>query len=796
MKVLKRNGKYEDIHYDKITARLVKLTYGLNTTYIDVSKITQKIIVNLYDGVKTTEIDDMCSEYCASCVSLHPDFGKLAARIFVSNHHKQTEKKFSTVFTLLRNTFTKHKEPQSLISDAAYNFMLKHQERIDSAIVLDRDYDFDFFGVKTLYKSYLMKKEGKVVETPQHMYMRVAIGIHCYTDDIDQAIKTYNELSTHLVSFGSPTFFNASTQCNQMSSCYLLPVFEDSVYGIYETLKRYALISKGSGGIGSSITNVRAKGSEIRGSNGVTNGLLPMMRVFNEGACHINQGGRRPAGEAFYIEVWHPEVEQVCEIRKNTGLESQRARDLFVALWIDDLFMKRVKNNEKWSFMCPDECPGLSEVYGEEFEKLYTSYEERKMYRKQIDAQTLFRKICESISETGVPYMLSKDNCNKKSNQQNLGTIKSSNLCTEIVEFSSKDEVAVCNLGALNLPQYVTDDGDYDFEKLHQVTKQLTFNLNKIIDINYYPIPEAKYSNLKNRPIGIGVIGLQEVFFKLGLPFTSPKAKLLNKQIFETIYHAAIEASCDLAEKYGKPYDSYQGSPLEKDGKLQFDFWPKQDSYMYDWKPLRERIKQHGVYNSLTTAPMPTATTAQILGNTECFEPINSNIFTRRVISGDFQVVNSYLINDLIKLGIYTDELRNKILIHKGSVQFIDEIPQDLKDLYKTVWEISQKEIVSMALDRSPFIDQSQSLNIHMVNPTYAKLASLYFYCYENGMKTWSYYLRSKPAVNAIQFTIDPKQIKLEEKKLNLEKKVTENKKEMEKKKIVCTDDVCTSCSL
>ncbi len=749
--VLKRDGRKEAVKFDKITARIKKLCYGLNPV-IDPYEVAKKVINGIYEGVTTSELDNLAAEVAATNTVKHPDYALLASRIAVSNLHKNTEKSFSRTMELLYEYVDpKTGEPASLIAEDVYEVVKKNAEVLDSNIIYDRDFSYDFFGFKTLERSYLLRTEGEVAERPQHMIMRVAIGIH--KEDIDSAIETYNKMSEGWFTHATPTLFNSGTPKPQMSSCFLLTMKEDSISGIYDTLKQTAQISQSAGGIGLSIHDIRAKGSYIRGTNGTSNGIVPMLRVFNDTARYVDQGGGKRKGSfAIYLEPWHADVFDFLEMRKNHGKEEMRARDLFYALWIPDLFMKRVEENTTWTLMDPHECPGLSDAVGAEFEKLYTKYEKEGRGRKTIKAQELWFKVMESQIETGTPYMLYKDAANEKSNQKNLGTIKSSNLCTEIIEYTAPDEVAVCNLASLALPKYV-NKGKFDHDKLFEVTYQVTLNLNKIIDNNYYPTPEARNSNMRHRPIGLGVQGLADAFVLLRLPFDSDGARKLNKEIFETIYYAAMTASKDLAKADG-PYETYEGSPISQ-GIFQFDMWKVKPSDRWEWDVLREEVKTHGVRNSLLLAPMPTASTAQILGNNECFEPYTANIYTRRVLSGEFVVVNKHLLKDLVKLGIWNDDLRQKLMASNGSVQNIPEIPDNLKELYRTAWEISQKAIIDMAADRGAFICQSQSLNIFMENANFAKLTSMHFYGWKKGLKTGMYYLRTKAAVEAIKFTID-----------------------------------------
>ncbi len=751
MFVLKRDGRSEAVKFDKITGRIKKLCYGLHAS-VDPVKISMKVIEGIYDGVTTTVLDNLAAETAASMTVTHPDYALLASRIAVSNLHKNTEKSFSGTMEALYNYIdpkTNKKAP--LLADDVYNVIQENAEHLDSTIIYDRDFGYDYFGFKTLEKSYLLKIDNEVAERPQHMLMRVAIGIH--KNDIDAAIETYDLMSERWFTHATPTLFNAGTPKPQMSSCFLLTTKDDSITGIYDTLTQCAKISQSAGGIGLSIHNVRATGSYIRGTNGTSNGIVPMLRVFNDTARYVDQGGGKRKGSfAIYLEPWHADVFDFLDLKKNHGKEENRARDLFYAMWTPDLFMKRVEEGGDWSLMCPDECPGLADCYGEEFEKLYTKYEKEGKVKKTLKAQELWFKILESQIETGTPYMLYKDAANSKSNQKNLGTIKSSNLCTEIMEYTAPDEVAVCNLASLALPKFVVD-GKFDHDRLFKITYVATKNLNKIIDGNYYPVPEAKNSNLRHRPIGLGVQGLADTFILMRHPFDSPEAKQLNKDVFETIYYAALTASKDLAKKHGA-YDTYEGSPISK-GQFQFDMWNVEPGKRWEWDVLREEIKEHGVRNSLLMAPMPTASTSQILGNNECIEPYTSNIYSRRTLSGEFAVVNKHLLRDLVELNLWNDGLKNKLIAENGSVQEIDEIPDNLKALYKTAWEISQKVIIEMSADRGAYIDQSQSLNIFMENANFAKLTSMHFYGWKAGLKTGMYYLRTKAARDAIKFTID-----------------------------------------
>ncbi|CCE78385.1 Piso0_001007 [Millerozyma farinosa CBS 7064] len=756
MYVYKRDGRKEPVRFDKITARIQRLCYGLDTEHVDAVAITQRVISGVYQGVNTIELDNLAAETAAYMTTIHPDYAILAARIAVSNLHKQTTKQFSQVCKQLYeyvNPKTGLHSP--MISDETYEVIQRNADELNSAIVYDRDFNYNYFGFKTLERSYLLRIDGKVAERPQHLIMRVAVGIH--GEDIPRVIESYNLMSQRFFTHGSPTLFNAGTPLPQMSSCFLVAMKEDSIDGIYDTLKTCALISKSAGGIGLHIHNIRATGAYIAGTNGTSNGIIPMVRVFNNTARYVDQGGnKRPGAFALYLEPWHADIFDFIDIRKNHGKEEIRARDLFPALWIPDLFMKRVEQNGDWTLFSPNEATGLSDVYGDEFEELYTKYEKEGRGRSTVKAQKLWYSILEAQTETGTPFMLYKDACNKKTNQKNLGIIKSSNLCCEIVEYSSPDEVAVCNLASIALPSFVEKDATscwYNFEKLHEVTKVVTRNLNRIIDRNYYPVEQARRSNMKNRPIALGVQGLADAFMELRLPFDSQEAKELNIQIFETIYHAAVESSVELAEIEG-PYETYEGSPASK-GLLSFDLWDRKPTELWDWDTLKQKMAKHGLRNSLLVAPMPTASTSQILGNNECFEPYTSNIYSRRVLAGEFQIVNPYMLRDLVDLGLWNDAMKNNIIANNGSIQGLPNIPDEIKSLYKTVWEISQKHIIDMAADRAAYIDQSQSLNIHIRNPTMGKLTSMHFYGWKRGLKTGMYYLRTQAAAAAIQFTVD-----------------------------------------
>jgi len=772
MFVLKRDGKKEPVMFDKITARVRKMCYGLNKL-VDPVKVAMRVIEGLYDGVSTSELDNLAAEIAATMTVQHPDYAKLAARIAVSNLHKNTKKTFSEVMTDLYNYVnprTGKKGP--LLAEDTYKIIMENAAKLDSTIIYNRDFNYDYFGFKTLERSYLLKINGQIVERPQHMLMRVAIGIHL--EDIDEAIETYELMSKKIFTHATPTLFNSGTPKPQMSSCFLLQIQDDSIDGIYDTLKQTAKISQSAGGVGLSIHNVRATGSYIRGTNGTSNGIVPMLKVYNDTARYVDQGGGKRKGSfAIYMEPWHADVFDFLDLRKNTGKEEMRARDLFYAMWIPDLFMKRVEEDGNWTLMCPNECPHLFDTYGDEFEKLYTGYEKVGKGRKTIKARDLWEKILEAQIETGNPYMLYKDAANRKSNQKNLGTIRSSNLCTEIMEYTAKDEVAVCNLASIAIPMFVEEDKDgvkfFNHKKLFKVTKKITKNLDTVIDRNYYPVKEAENSNVRHRPIGLGIQGLADAFILLRLPFTSDEAKKLNQEIFETIYFAAVTSSMEMA-KLKEPYSSFKGSPMSK-GEFQFNMWGVSEddlSGRWNWKSLRKKVMTNGVRNSLLVAPMPTASTSQILGNNEAFEPYTSNIYTRRVLSGEFIVVNKHLLEDLVELGLWNNEMKEEIMRANGSIQHIDIIPQELKELYKTVWEMSMKDIIDMSRQRGYFVDQSQSLNLFMQDANYSKLTSMHFYAWKSGLKTGMYYLRTKSAVNAIQFTVS-KTKKEEEKPLTPE---------------------------
>ena len=754
MNVVKRDGRREPVMFDKITDRVRFLCYELNDL-VDPVKVAMRVIEGLYDGVSTSELDNLAAETAASMTISHPDYAQLAARISVSNLHKNTKKSFSETMTdmyLYVNPRNGKKSP--LLSDEVYKAIMDNSELLDSTIIYNRDFNYDYFGFKTLERSYLLKINGKIVERPQHMLMRVSVGIH--PTDMEAAIETYELMSKKYFTHATPTLFNSGTPKPQMSSCFLLTMKDDSIDGIYDTLKQTAKISQSAGGIGLSIHNVRSTGSYISGTNGTSNGIVPMLRVFNDTARYVDQGGGKRKGSfAIYIEPWHADIMDFLDLKKNHGKEEMRARDLFYAMWVCDLFMKRVEEDTTWTLMCPNECPDLCDVYGEEFDALYLKYESAGKGRKTIRARELWEKILESQIETGTPYMLYKDAANRKSNQKNLGTIRSSNLCTEIMEYTSPDEVAVCNLASISLPMFV-DNGAFDHQALYEVTKRITRNLNQVIDRNYYPVKEAENSNMRHRPIGLGVQGLADAFIMLRLPFTSDEAKKLNQEIFETIYFSAVTTSMEMAKEEGA-YSTFKGSPISE-GKFQYNLWGIEDkdlSGRWDWAALRTEVMEHGVRNSLLLAPMPTASTSQILGNNEAFEPYTSNVYTRRVLSGEFIVVNKHLLHDLVELGLWNESLKQEVMRNNGSIQNIDIIPQNIKELYKTVWELSMKDIIDMSRHRGYFIDQSQSLNLFMEGATMAKLTSMHFYAWKSGLKTGMYYLRTKSAVDAIKFTLN-----------------------------------------
>lgn len=786
MKVEKRTGGKEDVSFDKVLRRLQHLSDGLS---VDIYDISQKVCGRIFNGVKTSELDELAAQMCSSMMIENPDYGSLAARIIISNHHKNTSPSFSETIQIMYDNKDIQDNPSPLVNDALYQIVMNNKEKLNSYIDHQRDYTLDYFGFKTLERAYLTKVDGKIVERPQYMWMRVALGIH--GDDFKDALETYNLMSQKYFTHATPTLFNAGTCHQQMSSCYLLSMEDDSLEGIYNTVKECALISKYAGGIGLHLHNVRARGSYIRGTNGKATGLVPMLRVFNMTARYVDQGSRRLGSFAMYLETWHADIEAFIQLRKNHGSEEERCRDLFLALWVSDLFMERVKNDGVWSLMCPDKCKGLSDAYGDDFKKLYEEYEEKNMYVKQIKAQELWFKILECQIEGGTPYILYKDAANRKSNQRNLGVIKSSNLCCEIMEYSDKDETAVCNLASIGLPTYLDKiDNQYVFNytKLHDCVKVITKNLNKIIDNNFYPTPKTKRSNLRHRPVGLGIQGLADVFAIMKIPYESEDAKIVNKCIFETIYHAAIETSMEISKKrheyihsrtysllldtylklneyeieninrgskYPGSYCSFVGSPASN-GQLQFDLWGVEPSERYDWIKLKNDIMTYGLRNSLLVAPMPTASTSQIMGFNESFEPFTNNIFKRKTLSGEFVVMNKHLIKDLIELGIWSDETRKKIMNNDGSVQNIDDIPDEIKAVYKNVWEIKQKALIDLSIQRGPYICQSQSLNIFMEEPDFKKLSSMHFYGWSNGLKTGSYYLRTRPRVKSQKFTLEP----------------------------------------
>ena len=800
MRVLKRNNEYEDVSFDKVLMRLKNLSSDL---HINVSEIAQKVCTRIFDGVKTCELDELAAYLCSSMSIDNPDYSTLASRIIISNHQKNTSPSFSETVGILYDNKDINGEHSPLISEELYEIVNKNKEKLNNYIDYQRDFLFDYFGFKTLERAYLIKIDKKIIERPQHLWMRVSLGIH--GNDIREVLQTYDLMSKKYFTHATPTLFNSGTKRPQLSSCFLCSVNDDSISGIYDSLKEMALISKYAGGIGVHIHQVRSKGSHIRGTNGTSNGIIPMLRVFNNTARYVDQAGKRLGSIAVYLETWHSDIEAFLELKKNHGSEEERCRDLFLALWVSDLFMERIKANKKWSLMCPDQCKGLSDTYGDEFKALYEKYESEGKYTKQINAQDLWFKILEAQIEQGVPYILYKDAANKKSNQQNLGTIKSSNLCAEVLIYSSPEETGVCNLASICLPTYV-NNGVFEFDKLHEVVKVAAKNLNKVIDINFYPVEKARVSNLKHRPIGIGVQGLADVFMMLKYPFESEAAAELNKQIFETIYHAAVESSMELSKKrnniitdilnnnseeditkyvnefeediiktkYIGAYSSFEGSPISR-GLFQFDLWGEKPSERYDWDKLREDIKSFGIRNSLLISPMPTASTSQIMGFNESFEPFTNNIFQRKTLSGEFIVINKYLIRELMSKGMWNKELKDTIILHEGSIQNIKEISKEMKELYKTSWEIKQRVIIDMSADRGRYICQTQSLNIFMEEPDFQKLSSMHFYGHSKGLKTGSYYLRTKPRAKTQQFTIDP---------------------EFAKRKLKCAEDNEDSCVL
>jgi len=798
MKVQKRNSSFEPISFDKVLARIRKASKSLQ---VNADSLTQQVLARIYDGVKTSEIDELTGQLAASLSTTHPDYGILASRIAVSNHQKNTDSSFTNVMLSLNNQIdSKNGETISYVNNEIVELVKKHGKEIDAKIDNDRDYIFDYFGFKTLEKSYLLRDVNrKILERPQHLWMRVSLAI--WPHDLKKAFETYDYMSQKYFTHATPTLFNAGTQRQQLSSCFLLAMADDSISGIYKTLGDCAMISKHAGGIGLHLHNVRARGSLIKGTNGTSNGIVPMLRVFNNTARYVDQGGGKRNGSfAMYLEPWHADVEDFLRMKQNTGAEEERARDLFYALWVPDLFMKRIEEDGMWSLFCPNEAPGLADVVGAEFETLYKKYESEKRYRKQIPAQKLWFEILDAQIESGTPYLLYKDAANLKSNQQNLGIIKSSNLCTEIMEYSSPDETAVCNLASIGLPTFVKK-GNFDFHLLRKVVGLVTHNLNRVIDINYYPTPETHRSNMRHRPIGLGVQGLADVFAMLKLSWESSEAVELNKKIFEHMYYAAIEASVEMAKKEG-PYSTFAGSPASK-GILQFDMWNVKPSDDLDWDKLKKQVVKHGLRNSLLVAPMPTASTSQILGFNECFEPFTTNIYTRRTLAGEFVVINKYLLKELLELGIWSENLKQKIVADNGSIQNIEEISDSIKPRYKTSWELSQKILIDMAADRGAYICQSQSLNLFMADPNYAKLTSMHFYGWKKGLKTGSYYLRTKAPVAAQKFTIDPRMIlestedkKKRERKELLEKLASEYEEEQKKAKEANeAGDGCLFCS-
>lgn len=810
MSVKKRNGELEAVSFDKVITRIGKMAQGdaqlAPLHNVNIYQVAQKVCSRIYDGVKTSELDDLASQICSSMTLEHPDYGKLAARIVISNHQKNTSPSFSETISIMYNNQDTNGMQHKLVSDEVHAVVEKNKEKLNNVIRYDRDFSFDYFGFRTLERGYLMKTNHKIVERPQHMIMRVSLGIH--GQDIKDAIETYELMSQKYFTHATPTLFNAGTPRPQCSSCFL-QCTDDSLKGIFSTISEIADISKLSGGIGLSLSNIRGKGSLIRGTNGDSSGIIPLIRVINNVARYVNQGGKRNGSIALYLEPWHPDIYAFLELRKNHGAEEDRARDIFTALWVCDLFMKRVKEGGVWSLMCPDRCPGLFTSYGEEFENLYSSYEHKGMYTKQVDAQDLWQKICTAQIETGTPYMLYKDHANNKNNQKNLGVIKSSNLCTEIMEYTSTEETAVCNLASICLPTFVdTEKKEFDFSQLHRVTKVVVKNLNKIIDLNYYPSEKARHANLLHRPLGIGVQGLADAFVLLKMPFESVAARKLNTDIFETIYFAALEASMELAKKLGKSYSSFEGSPASK-GILQYDMWKKKvTDERHGWTALKEDIKKNGLLNSLLIAPMPTASTSQIMGFNECFEPFTSNIYKRKTLAGEFILVNKYLIHDLQELGLWNQKMCQTIIAHEGSIQNIQDIPTEIKDMYKVVWEIKQKALIDLAADRGAFIDQSQSMNMFVERPDLKKITSMHFYGWNAGLKTGMYYLRSKAAAKPQQFTMDQSISKftnlssVREEKGGNEKKEekNENEKKENENEMACPlrredgDDICLAC--
>ena len=773
MHVIKRNGKTEDISFDKILKRIKILGQEAGNIQINYSALVMKVIDQLYDKIETTKIDELAAEHCASMSTQHYDYGTLASRIVISNHQKNTNAQFSKVVKQLFQNEDIDGTNKPLVSQQFWDFVKANAKALDAMIVHERDYLIDYFGFKTLERAYLFKLKNTIVERIQHMWMRVAIGIH--GNDLELVKETYDLMSQKYFIHATPTLFNAGTPRPQMSSCYLIAMEDDSLEGIYNTLKDCAMISKWAGGIGLHIHNVRAKGTFIQGTNGTSNGIVPMLRVFNNTARYVDQGGGRRNGSfAVYMEPWHPDVEDFLEMKQNHGDEETKGRDLFYAIWMCDLFMERVKENAEWSLFCPHECPGLADVYGDKFRDLYLKYESEKKARRSVSARDLWFKILDSQMETGTPYLVYKDACNLKSNQQNVGTIKSSNLCTEIIEYSDENETAVCNLGSIGLPTFVNEETkQFDYEKLHQIAKIVTNNLNSVIDVNFYPTEKTKVSNMRHRPIGIGVQGLADTFVLMDIPFHSDAAKEVNKLIFETIYHAALEKSNEIAIKLKEPYSTFAGSPASK-GVLQFDMWGVTPSDRYDWTSLKKSICYHGLRNSLLVAPMPTASTSQILGFNECFEPFTSNLYSRRTLAGEFIIVNKYLMKELIDLGLWNEQIKNNIIANKGSIKQLTNLPEHLRDKYKIVWEIPMKHVIDMSADRGAYICQSQSLNLWMEDPNYSTLTAMHFYGWKKGLKTGIYYLRRKAKHQAQQFTIEP------------EKKQKEYGK---------TDEICEMCS-
>jgi ribonucleoside-diphosphate reductase alpha chain len=802
MKVTKRNGSSEPISFDKVLGRIRKASKSLQ---VNPDSLSQQVLARIYDGVKTSEIDELTGQLAASLSTTHPDYGILASRIAISNHQRNTDSSFTNVMLTLHNQVnTKTQEPISYVNDEIAELVKTHGKEIDTKLDYDRDYLFDYFGFKTLEKSYLLRdSKQKILERPQHLWMRVSLAI--WPHDLKKAFETYDYMSQKYFTHATPTLFNAGTQKQQLSSCFLVSMAEDSIAGIYKTLGDCAMISKHAGGIGLHLHNVRARGSLIKGTNGTSNGIVPMLRVFNNTARYVDQGGGKRNGSfAMYLEPWHADVEDFLRMKQNTGAEEERARDLFYALWIPDLFMKRIDENGTWSLFCPNEAPGLADVVGAEFEALYTKYESEKRYRKQVSARKLWFEILDAQIESGTPYLLYKDAANLKSNQQNVGVIKSSNLCTEIIEYSDANETAVCNLASIGLPTFIKK-GAFDFTLLRKVVHTVTTNLNRVIDINYYPTPETHRSNMRHRPIGLGVQGLADVFAILKLSWECEEAAELNKKIFEHMYFAALESSMELAKKEG-PYETFAGSPSSK-GVLQFDMWNVKPSTDLDWDKLKKQIVKHGLRNSLLVAPMPTASTSQILGFNECFEPFTTNIYSRRTLAGEFVVINKYLLKELLDLGIWNEDLKQQIVAHNGSIQNISEISDSIKPRYKTSWELSQKILIDMAAARGAYICQSQSLNLFMADPDYAKLTSMHFYAWRKGLKTGCYYLRTKAPVAAQKFTIDPRMIvdtsstKLDDKKKRERKELLDrlaNEYEEEQKKAKEAADSgegCLSCS-